>query len=252
MKYEDWLAHFNPNHDSETGRFTTSSGTYLKAGTRLNSVTGKYFDADKYKDSGKWVYTYRDDDSWDNKVYKGPFAKYLVMYRGARFIAEHKYETIKDLKMATEKDRIDEFKKLNKKNLIDDLKSVQEQLVRYNVGNEREQKEFRSFDPDNIKTDDDWRIAYSIFSHAMEASYYYKSTKEYCERIQSKYDAMVDDNNRGVYNKANDPIIIFRANEALKKIAEQPETSFLKVQDVLDNYNEVKQELEKEGMKVKL
>lgn len=252
MNYCEWLSHFNPNHDSETGRFTTSKGTFLKAGTRLNSVTGKYFDADKYKDSGNWVYTYRDDNSWDNKVYKGPFAKYLVMYRGARFIAEHKYETIKDLKMATEKDRIDEFKKLNKKNLLNDLKSVQEQLVRYNVGNEREQKEFRSFDPDNIKTDDDWRIAYAIFSHAMEASYYYKSTKEYCERIQSKYDAMVDDNNRGVYNKANDPIIIFRANEALKKIADQPETSFLKIQDILDNYNEVKQELEKEGMKVKL
>lgn len=252
MNYCEWLMHFNPNHDSETGRFTTASGTYLKAGTRLNSITGKYTDPDQYKSTGKWVYTYRDDDSWDNKVYKGAFAKYLVMYRGARFIAEHKYETVKDLKMATEKDRVEEFKNLNKTDLIKDLKSVRNQLIYYNVGNEREQKEFRDFDPNNIKTEDDWRIAYAIFSHAMEASYYYKSTKEYCEKIQSKYDGMVDDNNRGVYNKAHDPIIIFRANEALKKIENEPATGFLKVQDILDNYEVVKNELAKEGKKVKL
>lgn len=252
MNYCEWLSHFNPNHDSETGRFTTASGTFLKAGTRLNSVTGKYFDADKYKDNGKWIYTYRDDDSWDNKVYKGPFAKYLVMYRGARFIAEHKYETVKDLKMATEKDRIEEFKNLNKKDLIKDLELVRNQLIYYNIGNKQEQQEFRDFDPNNIKSEDDWRIAYAIFSHAMESSYYYKSTKEYSEKMQSKYDAMVDDNNRGVYCNTHDPIIIFRANEALKKISDKPASSLLKVQDILDNYNEVVNELAKEGMKVKL
>lgn len=252
MNYCEWLSHFNPNHDSETGRFTTASGTYLKAGTRLNSVTGRYFDADKYKDSGKWVYTYRDDDSWDNKVYKGPFAKYLVMYRGAQFIAEHKYETVKDLKMATEKDRIDEFKNLDMKQLSKDLKSVQDTLVRYNVGNEKEQADYRKFNPDRIETDDDWRVAYNIFSHAMEASYYYKSTSEYCKQIAAKYDAMVDDNNKDIYNKTHDPIIIFRANEALKKIEDQPMTKFITVREILDNYEAVKAELAKEGMKVKL
>lgn len=252
MNYCEWLSHFNPNHDSTTGRFTTANGTYLKAGTRLSSVTGKYTDADRYKDSGNWMYTYRDDDSWDNKVYKGPFAKYLVMYRGAKFIAEHKYETVKDLKMATEKDRIDEFKKLDMKQLSKDLRSVREQLVYYNVGNEKEQSEFRQFKPDRIETDDDWRVAYNIFSHAMEASYYYKSTSEYCKRMAAKYDAMVDDNNKDIYNKAHDPIIIFRASKALKKIEDQPMTKFLTVGEILNNYETVRAELEKEGLKVKL
>lgn len=252
MKYCDWLAHFNPNHDSETGRFTTSNGTFLKAGTRLNSVTGRYVDADKYKDSGNWVYTYRADDSWDNKVYKGPFAKYLVQYRGARFIAEHQYETVKDLKVPSREERINEFKQLDQKKLRKDLESVQEQLVNYNVGNEQEQKEFRAFNPKKIETDNDWRIAYAIFSHAMEASWYYKSTQEYCERMSKKYDAMVDDNNKDVYNNVHDPIIIFRANEALKKIENEPVTKFLTVSEILENTEVVREELAKEGKKVKL
>ena len=41
-------------------------------------------------------------------------------------------------------------------------------------------------------------------------------------------------------------------SDALKKIADQPATSFLKVQDILDNNDNVRKELEKEGMKLKL
>lgn len=251
MNYEDWLAHFNPNHDSETGRFTTANGTFLKAGTRLNSVTGKYLEADSYKNSGQWMYTYRDDETHDNKVYKGPFAKYLVYYRGAKWIAEHKYETVKDLKMPTRQERIDEFKTLKKKHLISDLSTVQKMLVQYKVGNEKEQQEYKDFNPKKIETEHDWEVAYNIFSHAMEASYYYKSTKEYCEKMSKKYDAMVDDNNKDVYNLAVDPIIIFRANEALKKV-DSNFTNYLYPSEVENNYDEIKQELAKQGVNIKL
>lgn len=250
--YPDTLCHFNPNHDSETGRFTTASGTFLKAGTRLNSVSSKYIDSDMYKNNGKWMYTYRDDESHDKKVYKGPFAKYLVMARGARFIREHKYVTVKDLKMPTPQQKIEEFKRLKTKDLIADLSSVQKRLVAAKVGNDKEQKEYASFDAKNIKTDEDWRIAYSIFSHAMEASWYYKSTKEYCEKMAKKYDAMVDDNNKGVYNRVVDPIIIFRANQALQAIKQESVEGWLSVEEIEKNYEDVRAELSKLGEKVKL
>lgn len=250
--YSDTLCHFNPNHDSETGRFTTANGTFLKAGTRLNSVSGKYVNSDMYKNSGKWMYTYRDDESHDNKVYKGPFAKGLVMYRGAKFIREHKYVTVKDLKMPTKEQRIDEFKNLDRKNLIKDLESVRKHLVDHNIGNETERKEYRDIDFNNLKTDNDWRIAYSVFSHAMEASWYYKSTKQYSERISKKYDAMIDDNNKGVYNGTVDPIIIFKANAVLKTIEQEPTSGWLTVDEIISNYEQIKNELEKKGERVKL
>lgn len=253
MNYQEFLAHFNPNHDSETGRFTTKSGTYLKAGTRLNSVTTRYVDSNQYKNSGKWLYTYRDDEEWDNKVYKGPFAVYLARRdRGAKFIAEHKYMTVKDLKLPTREQRIQEFKNLKSRHLIEDLAKVRKSLVDYGVGNEEERKQYKQFNPKHIKTEKDWEVAYSIFSHAMESSWYYKSTKEYCEKMSKKYDAMVDDNNKGVYNRAVDPIIIFRANEALKVVGDVPVANLLRSNEIVKNYKDVGDELRKHGERVKI
>lgn len=224
----------------------------LKAGTRINSVSSKYADSEDYRNNGRMMYTYRADEAWDNKVYKGPFAKYLVMYKGANFIREHQYETVKDLKMPNKQQRINEFKRLDKKDLAKDLKTMQKHLVDQKIGTEKEQEEFKNIDLDNITTDKDWAIAYSIFQHCMEASWYFKSTRDYIDNLSKKYDAMVDDNNQGIYNDAHDPIIIFKANEALKTIGQDPMSGWLTATDIINNYDEVGAELAKQGRKVKL
>lgn len=229
----------------------------LRKGTRINSVSDKYIDSDSYKNNSKWMYTYRQDEEWDNKVYKGPFAKYLVMYRGARFIKEHQYETVKDLTMPNKKERVEEFKEIydnrkTHKDTLNDLESVRSQLVQYKIGNEKDQKKYAEIDLKNLKSEEDYKTAYDIFNHAMEANHMYKSTSEYVKNISKKYDAMVDDNNQGVYNDAHDPIIIFRAREALKTIEGDPVKSYLNIDDIIKNYNDVEKDLAKKGIRPKL
>lgn len=229
----------------------------LRKGTKLNSVSHKHWDSKDYAKSGKWMYMYNPNDEWDNKVYKGPFSKYLICYRGARFIREHEYELVKDLKMPTKKERVEEFNNLlndkkYSKVVKQDLDKYQKMLVQYKVGNEKEQKQFAEFDPNNIKTDKDLKVAYAVFNHAMEAVHANESTKEYAKRMSKKYDAMVDDNNQGIYNDAHDPVIIFRAHEVLKDISDPKSPKYLSMQEIMENTEIIRKELEKQGKKVKL
>lgn len=255
LSISDILAH----HGIEGQKWGVRNGppypidhSVLRKGTRINSVSSKYTNSDEYKNNGRWMYTYRDDEEWDSKVYKGPFAKYLVLNRGAQFVKEHQYETVRDLKMPTKQQRIDEFKKLDRKQVTKDMETIRKMLVEQNIGSEQEQKNYRNFDVNNMKTEEDYKIGYDIFSHAMEASWYFPSTRDYMKNISDKYDAMVDDNNQGVYNNAHDPIIIFKANEVLKTISDDPIKGYLTAPEIVENTENVRTELEKIGRKVKL
>lgn len=228
----------------------------LAKGTRLNSISSKYVTSDAYKKNGRWMYTYRQDEKWDNKVYKGPFSKYQILM-GARFLREHEFETTEDLRMPNSNERFSEFKQMcedpkTKRMVINDIESCRKQLVAQNVGNEQERKDYTSFNPEKMKTANDYKIAYNIFNHAMEAVHYRESTREYARRISQKYDAMVDDNNVNIYNKAHDPIIIFNADKWLKDVSDPKSPKFLTMQEVAKNYIEVRDELEKQGIRTKL
>lgn len=227
----------------------------LPKGTRLNSVSRTYTDSESYRKNGKPMYTYRKDESWDNKVYKGPFSKYLVMYRGANFIKEHAYETIADLRMPTKKERIDAFKEMlddkkTSKIMKSDLDRYQKLLVQQQIGNEKEREDYAKFNSNKIKTDEDIKVAYSIFNHAMEHAYANESTSLYLEKMKKNYDAMVDDNNQGVYNQAHDPIIVFRGDLYLKSLPE--ESKYLTGSEIHNTTEEVRSELAKKGERVKL
>ena len=65
--------------------------------------------------------------------------------------------------------------------------------------------------------------------------------------MSEKFDAMVDDNNQDIYNKAHDPIIIFRANEALKHIG----SSIIDPEDIYETYTNLRKELNKNGESLK-
>lgn len=227
--------------------------TVMAKGTKLNTVTpyNPYLGTTAFSIAAKQnrpVYTYNANDPWDNKVYKGPFSMYLVRDRGAQAVAEFRMETVKDLKMPTRAQRVQEFQDLYNdkkygKVLKTQLEQIQRAAVKYNLDGRGE--EYAKLDVRNV----DWsnkeqrETAYAIFNHAMEAAHAGVATREYMRRMSSKYDAMVDDNNVNIYNEAHDPVIIFRVNEAVKVL----DAELLKVDEVKRNYEEVGDELAKRG-----
>lgn len=198
------------------------------------------------------MYTYNPDDAWDRSIYRGPFSYYKNDITG-KLTFEHSYEVVKDLKMPTSAERFDEFVDLyesNTKLFTKELTSVQKMMKGYSMGPQNV-----SAQNVNLKklsknpTDEDLVAAYKIFNHAMEDVSAFKMTKLYADRMAEKFDAMVDDNNQGVYNEAHDPIIIFRANEALKTVKDAQLNS---ATDIINNYLDVKRELDKKGKRVAL
>lgn len=223
--------------------------TVLKKGTKLNSVS-VLGDSEKYRNSGNWMYTYNPNDSWDRKVYNGPFSYYKNEATGGKLTFEHSYEVVKDLKMPTSAERFDEFVKLYEKNqkvFTEELQYIQNRVRQYDMGPQNDSAQ--KVNLKKVKTDEDLVAAYKLFNHAMENVAAFKMTRMYADEMAKKWDAMVDDNNQGVYNDANDPIIIFRANEALKTIKD---SRLNMPNDIINNYLDVKNELRKKGKNVAL
>ena len=225
----------------------------LKKGMRLNSVSG-ISSGEAYKSRGVPMYTYNPDDKWDSSVYKGPFSYYMRRMRGVRTVTEHQYEVISDLKMPSKDERVKAFKDLYgdkkfRKPMIRELEDCRKQLVLYGIGSSTEMKKrIKEVNLRDLKTDSDYETAYEIFNHAMEDHWRHKSTREYMNRMSSEYDAMVDDNNQGIYNDAHDPVIVFRANEVLKLVGSTPVSDL----EIVANYNQVYDVMSKEGKSVKL
>lgn len=190
---------------------------------------------------------YKQNNDWDNKIYKGPFAVQKINI-GAEYVYEHRYVTLKDLTMPSKKERFDEFKKL-----YNDYKKKKEYTMIFDledeISNIKEfeyfKQEYSSIDLYNLKTNKDYKIAYEIFNRLMTRSYGYQSSEEYSKRISDKWDAMPDDNDRTNYNLAQSPLIIFRANEVLKKASAENQLS---AQEILDNFYLVKEKMNSKGL----
>ena len=239
----------------EIGEAKKYSYETLKAGTKLNSVsydrdTQKYLSRTGQRSSEQkgWMYTFDPKDKWDSKVYKGPFAMYKMQVAQA-YVFEHKFETVKDLKMPVRQERIDKFVEVyskNKRNSIKELTMIQKMLDKPGTNlTERARKA----DIKHLKTKDDIEGAYEVFNHMMEAAHRFTITKEYSKLMSEKYDAMVDDNNQGVYNKTNKPIIIFKAEQSLKQIGD---SKMVELAEVQKNMSEVRTELNKQGKRMAL
>lgn len=223
----------------------------LRKGTKLNSIE-YVFNRDIPNINKKWKYTYNPENEWDSKVYRGPFSVYKSNY-GQYFLEDASYETTRDLKMPNSKERYEAFKKVyneNKDVAVKDLSNVQGILKQYGFSDytsERDRKSV-SVDLSNLKTEDDYKAAYDVFNHAMENVEAFKTTKKYKELMEKNFDAMVDDNNQGVYNEAQDPIIIFNRKD-LKRLGA---TDYNVLENMYKNYTDVKTELNKQGKIIKL
>lgn len=199
----------------------------LKAGTKLSNVssvksTSQYL---KCLNTGKrWIYTYVSDNVWDKNIYEGPFADYLSTTRKQGQIYKHNYEVKKDLKMPTSNERMAVMKNMMKTNdagILDDMDKRADLLRKYiKWGNKltpalTKASQFNSKDK---KDKEYYEKAKYVFDNLMEYSIAQPSTRRYSEIMAEKYDAMVDDNNVNIYNFAQDPIIIFKVDEALKAV----------------------------------
>ena len=154
--------------------------------------------------------------------------------------------------MPNSKERYEAFKKVyndNKKIAVKDLKNVQGILKNYGFLDYADERDKKSVmvDVSNLKTEDDYKAAYDVFNHAMENVNVFKTTKKYAELMEKNFDAMVDDNNQGAYNDAQDPIIIFNQKD-LKWL----NTDFSVLNNMYKNYTDVKTELNKKGKPIKL
>lgn len=211
-------------------------------GTRLNNVSTYLRNP-----SDRWLYTYNPDDEWDPSVYKGPFAIYKLQLGGLG-VFEHQYETIKDLKMPTSKERMDEFVNVyngGKSGSAKELSSMQKIMREYGIGS----KEAQCVDMWNLRTATDYKAAYEVFQHLMEQAWKYDTAKRYCAVMSKKYDAMVDDNNQKIYNHAHDPVVIFKVNEALKEIGD---ARLVPMSEIRDSFEKVRDDLAKKGEQVML
>lgn len=220
----------------------------LLKGSRLNSISGDYADSNAYKNNKRWMYTYDPEDEWDRSVYKGPFSVFKVEYAGKRFIAEHSYETVKDLKIPTKQERVDTFVDVynqNPKRYGKELASVQKKLIDWGIASQKA----RSVKFGSELSADDYEGAYEVFNHAMESIQSQQITKEYAKTISSKYDAMIDDNNKDVYNRANNPFIVFDPEHSLQVYKD---VKFSSIDDIIQNFAKVKSDLAKLGEHVKL
>lgn len=220
----------------------------LQKGTKLNSIEYVFDPSDSKK---KWKYTYNPQNEWDSKVYRGAFSVYKSNY-GQYPLKDVSYEVTRDLKMPDSKERYEAFKKVyntNKKVAVKDLKNVQGILKNYGYLDYADERDKKSVlvDVSNLKTEDDYKAAYDVFNHAMENVNMFKTTKKYAELMEKNFDAMVDDNNQGTYNDAQDPIIIFNQKD-LKWL----NTDFKVLDNMYKNYTDVKTELNKKGKPIKL
>jgi len=240
----------------------------MRTGTTLSSVStyksGKHqLSAIKtYKGS---LYTYNPEDKHDEAVYKGPFAKYLLSRSGISTaqssyfgqvipnamspLLETKYEVIKDLRMPTSKERYDIYAKMMQspkgKIYVKEMQKVQSYMKNFNLPPEKK----AAVDADLSKLNDSKNLkdSYQVFNTMMESTNSYNLTKDYMKAMKKDYDAMVDDNNQGVYNSAHDPVMIFNPGKVLKIIEENKNTTY---GDIEKAYRYVAEEQRKKGKNV--
>lgn len=253
IKGQQWYVRRYQNEDgtyTEAGKKRYSTQT-LKAGTKFESIStfDKIFK--EQKDNTSWKYVYNPNDEWDSKIYKGPFALYKGMSSQTMPLVES-FETIKDLKMPTREERIDKFKELYQEDQKKFIKTYSNELDKvqklYKTGNYKISKEASKVNMKKLESNEDFEAAYEIFGHLMENSANYKMASEYSKRMSKAYDAMVDDNNVGIYNRAKNPIIIFDQSN-LKRVEK---VRVMDMSEIEENVQYVRNELEKYGETVAL
>lgn len=209
---------------------TTKSKIYdddivIKRGSIQSHVSGNK----KIRLNDSETYVYDPSNKHDRIVYEGTFAKYIEV--GKRYANQyvHKYAVTEDLVSPSTKKRVDifieEYKNnpaafTSEMNYVSNRMKLMKQLG-YNLTekNENITKYNKEFDA-NTSSADLKKYGYDTFTAVAElGSKRSTAVKAYYDSIKNKgYNALVDDNNRSVYNDAVQPLIVLNANKTLKEL----------------------------------
>lgn len=231
------------------------NSTVIKKGKKLGHITSV---PKLEKGKGQMLYVFDQDSPEDTKQYRGEFSYFLgTEVAWVDKLYEHSFEPVRDLKMPTQKQRIDAFIKQYNDKPVDMIRDLKAEQAIY-------QKNRKAYPKDSfpevwvnvkkLKTKEDWNNAYKIFNRNIGKSKNNRSesAKWYIEAMSKKYDAMIDDNDAfdsGLSNKPRSPLIIFKPDEVLKEVGNVKVTNiddwdmidYMDMPDYLEYFNRERQ-----------
>lgn len=183
-------------------------------------------------DNEKKLFVYREDDPHDKDVYEGAFTKFIEYRDRTNRIFKQKFEAIDDIVSPSAQRRAELFVEAYRKNPklyakvltnTDKYAQVRQALgINYSDGI----KAFigKTVYDKNTSASDLKKYGYGLFNMGNEwndrmsakvNNKYYKILKK------NGYNALIDDNNAGIYNDAHSPMIVLNAKKYLKNVGSE-------------------------------
>ena len=186
----------------------------------------------KRSDNEKKLFVYREDDPHDKDVYEGAFTKFIKYKDSTNQIFKRKFENIDDLVSPSAQRRAELFVETYREN----PKLYSELLNRTDAYAQARKAQGVKYSPslesfigkaifDKSTSDIDLkRYGYGLFNMGNEwnDSLTAKGNNKYYKKLKkSGYNALIDDNNAGIYNDAHEPLIVLNAKKYLKNIGSE-------------------------------
>ena len=224
----------------------------IKKGTQLNNVGSKaklslrgdtktvvkfsngkrVVTTEKRSDNEKKFFVYKESDPHDKDVYEGAFTKYVEFRDHTNRIFKQKFEAIDDIVSPSAQRRAELFVETYRENpkLYTKILNSTDEYVKGRL------REGFKYGPDikavidkvrfNKDTSDAdlKKYGYRLFNMNNEWTdeLSVKANNKYYEKLKkSGYNALIDDNNAGVYNDAHSPLIVLDAKKYLKNIGNE-------------------------------
>ena len=186
----------------------------------------------KRSDNEKKLFVYREDDPHDKDVYEGAFTKFINYRDSTNQIFKRKFENIDDLVSPSAQRRAELFVETYREN----PKLYSELLNRTDAYAQARKAQGVKYSPSlesfigkaifdkNTSDIDLKRYGYGLFNMGNEwnDSLTAKGNNKYYKKLKkSGYNALIDDNNAGIYNDAHEPLVVLNAKKYLKNIGSE-------------------------------
>ena len=200
--------------------------------------------------NNKETYLYDPKNKHDKKVYEGAYAMYIEVGKGYMDKYVHEYETTKTLRMPSNKRSVDIFIKSYRNNPapyineMNQIKDYYRELSKTQNMSESNRKVASYNKQYTTKTSDEDLKEYGYATLNQLTNYGSRGSaaiRAYYESLKLRgYNALVDDNNKSIYNDAVQPIITLNAKKTLKEIG----VTKLSDDEMFDNINELEKYME--------
>ena len=186
----------------------------------------------KRSDNEKKLFVYREDDPHDKDVYEGAFTNYIKYRDFTNRIFKQKFENIDDLVSPSAQRRAELFVETYRENpksfssLLNRTdayaQSRKAQGVEYSKG--LESFIGKTVFDKNTSDADLKKYGYGLFNMGNERNdpQSVRANNKYYKKLKKNgYNALIDDNNAGIYNDAHNPLIVLNAKKYLKNIGSE-------------------------------